>query len=284
MGAISSSFAQLKERVDRLAEKSQSIDEIVQVIKDVAEQTGLLALNASIIAAQAGEHGRAFSVVADQVSSLADRSHRSAREIAELILAVQGDTAAAVGAVEQGSAVVEHGVRRSRAADEVLNRIIDGTQHSSERVRQIADATERQTGDLKRVDQAVHEVREIVEGIDRSTHHQHASMGEIASSVERIRDLGNAVRLSTEEQRRGSRLITNGSTNLSSMASQMAEAIAAQGRSNQTIEGALRVFHDVAEETTRGVDAINQSVDMLSERAKRLEDAIGSFGEDETEG
>ncbi|MGH0028675.1 MAG: methyl-accepting chemotaxis protein, partial [Myxococcota bacterium] len=89
MGAIATAFGQLQDRVSRLARKSESIDAIVKVIKEVAEQTGLLSLNAAIIAAQAGEHGRAFSVVADQVSSLADRSHRSAREIADLIREVQ---------------------------------------------------------------------------------------------------------------------------------------------------------------------------------------------------
>jgi methyl-accepting chemotaxis protein len=106
MNKISSSFGSLEDSVKRLATKSQSIDEIVQVIQDVAEQTGLLSLNAAIIAAQAGEHGRAFSVVAEQVNELADRTHRSTREIADLIRTVQDDTSAAVNAVEEGSARV----------------------------------------------------------------------------------------------------------------------------------------------------------------------------------
>jgi methyl-accepting chemotaxis protein len=277
MGSIATSFKELQQRVDRLATKSQSIDEIVQVIKDVAEQTGLLALNASIIAARAGEHGLAFSVVAEQVSSLADRSHRSAREIADLIHAVQADTVQAVAAVDEGSAVVERGVERSQQAGEVLNRIIDGTRTSTERVREIANATVRQAEDLTRVDQAVHEVRGIVESIDRSAHQQHDATAEIALSVERVRELGSAVRQSTEEQRRGSHLITNASANLTQMAVQMAEALGEQDRSKEIIESTLRVFNDVSEETTRGVEAINASVATLSERAKQLEDEIGSF-------
>ena len=136
---------------------------------------------------------------------------------------------------------------------------------------------ELRTDDLVRVDQAVHEVREIVESIDRSTHHQHEATAEIAQSVERIRELGTAVRQSTEEQRRGSHRITNASSNLSHMATEMVESLSAQSRSNEIIESALRVFNDVSEETTRGVGAINASVATLSERAKQLEDEIGSF-------
>jgi methyl-accepting chemotaxis protein len=277
MGEIQVSFVQLSQRVERLAEKSQSIDEIVQVIKDVAEQTSLLALNASIIAAQAGEHGRAFSVVADQVSNLADRSHRSAKEIAELIGTVQEDTTAAVGAVEEGSAKVERGVQRSHVAGQVLIKIFESTQASTDRVREIVDATIGQADDLIRVDRAILEVREIVEEINRSAHDQHRATGEIADAVTNIRNLGIAVRQSTDEQRRGSRLITNSATNIAERVHEMAQALSAQSRGSETIQNALSVFNGVAEETTQGVESINQSVATLSERAKKLESEIGSF-------
>lgn len=280
MGEIQASFGQLSGRVTHLAEKSQSIDEIVQVIKDVAEQTSLLSLNASIIAAQAGEHGRAFSVVADQVSNLADRSHRSAREIAELIAAVQEDTNAAVGAVEVGSAKVERGVQRSNVAGEVLHKIIDATQASTDRVREIVDATISQSNDLERVDRAIIEVREIVDQINRATHDQNAATREIVQAVDNIRDLGTAVRQSTDEQRRGSRLITSSATNVTEMVSEIAQALSAQSRGSETIQSALRVFNGVSDETTRGVEAINQSVSTLSDRTKKLEGEIGRFRTD----
>ncbi len=140
MGEISSNFGQLEARISRLAEKSQAIDEIIQVIREVAEQTSLLSLNAAIIAAQAGEHGKPFSVVADQVKSLANRTQHSTEEIAELIRAVQAETAGAVSAVELGSAKVQRGVRRSNEAGEVLERIIEKSQKSTARVREISQA------------------------------------------------------------------------------------------------------------------------------------------------
>jgi methyl-accepting chemotaxis protein len=263
--------------VSRLAVKSQSIDEIVQVISGVAEQTGLLSLNAAIIAAQAGEHGKAFSVVAEQVSELADRTHRSAREIAELIQAVQEDTTAAVGAVEEGSARVERGVQRSRVAGEVLNQIIEKAEVSTNRVRQIVEATASQSNDLVRVDTAVCEVQEIVSQINQSTHDQHAATKEIAETVENIRNLGTAVRHSTEEQRRGSGLITRAANTITEMVSEIADSTNEQKASSEIIQRALQVFTSVTEETNRGAEAINTSVSTLSDRAKRLQAEIGRF-------
>ena len=277
MGEISSSFGHLRQRVARLADKSESIDEVVQVITGVAEQTGLLSLNAAIIAAQAGEHGTAFSVVADQVSALADRTRRSAHEIADLIDAIKEDTTAAVHAMQEGAAKVERGVERSHAAGEVLGQIIEKTEVSTNRVREIVESTARQSDDLERVDRAAREVQHIVRQINQSAHDQHAATGEIVEAVEHIRKLGGAVRGATEEQRRGSGHLTRAATHVAEMASEIAEATRAQQGSSEIIRHALRVFTEVAEETLRGAEEINASVAALSERATRLENEIDRF-------
>ncbi|MEM7409164.1 MAG: methyl-accepting chemotaxis protein [Myxococcota bacterium] len=280
MGEIQSSFSALERRVSRLADKSQSIEEIVQVIKDVADQTSLLSLNAAIIAAQSGEHGRAFSVVAEQVKGLADRTHHSAREITELIRAVQSDTETAVQAVGEGGTVVERGVQRSNVAGEVLSRILDKTRASTDHVRRIVEATERQALELDRVEQSLVEVRTIGRAIDQSTHDQQIATSEIADSVDNIRQLGMAVRDSTEEQRRGSSLITRAVSDFSNRVQQIAEATSAQAKSSETIQTALQVFTDVTEESKAGAEEINQGVAGLLERAARLESEIGRFKTD----
>jgi len=277
MSEISSSFGSLEQCVARLAEKSQSIDEIVQVIQDVAEQTGLLSLNAAIIAAQAGEHGRAFSVVAEQVNELADRTHRSTREIALLIRAVQDDTRAAVHAVGEGSSRVETGVRRSHTAGQVLDRILAKTSATSGRVRDIADATSQQSYGLQRLEEAIHAVERSVQGISQSTTEQNEATREIAQAIENIRNLGTAVRYSTEEQRRGSGLITKAASQVSEMVSQIAASTSDQTRSSESIEKTLRIFGDVSEETRRGAEAITANVATLLERAERLESEASRF-------
>jgi methyl-accepting chemotaxis protein len=109
MHEIRASFTALQEVIGELSHKSDSIGEIVQVIEGVAEETNLLSLNAAIIAAQANEHGKAFSVVASSVKSLAERTARSTREIALLIASVQEETRKAVDAMEENGKRVEKG-------------------------------------------------------------------------------------------------------------------------------------------------------------------------------
>lgn len=277
MKEIAVSFGQLEGSVSHLAQRSQSIDEIVQVISDVAEQTSLLSLNASIIAAQAGEHGKPFSVVADQVKSLANRTRRSTQEIAQLIRGIQDDTAAAVIAVDEGSAKVDTGVQRSNVAGIVLAKIIEKSELSTARVREIADATTNQRGDLERVEGAMNDVRQIVETINRSTRDQNRANMEIANAVQNIRELGENVRRSTSEQRQESSLITNAVNSVAEQLSQIAGATQAQTKSCETIHQALRVFREVMDETTGRTEAINEMVARLLERSRQLDQEIGRF-------
>jgi methyl-accepting chemotaxis protein len=277
MHEIATSFDQIQGSVTRLNEKSQAIDEILQVIGEVVEQTSMLSLNAAIIAAQAGEQGKAFSVVADEVSNLAARTHRSTREIADLIRAVQGETAAAVEAVAEGSDKVRRGVQRSDVAGDILRQISQKAQHSTERVREIVDATKRQSGDLERVDHAIHEVKEIVEQINHSAIDQHRSTTNIASAIAVIRPLGLEVRRSTEEQRKGSRMITNAMNRMTEMIREIAEATKSQASNSESIQHALQLFGEISEETTRRANDMNTMVSTLSQRSRKLEREIGRF-------
>jgi len=277
MNEISSSFGDLEESVSRLANNSKSIGEILQVIRDVAEQTSMLSLNASIIAAQAGEHGKAFSVVADEVNNLAGRTHRSTQEIAKLVQAVQDDTAAAVAAAEEGSAKVDKGVQRSNVAGKVLAKISEKSKSSTEMVHAIFEASTHQNRDLERVEQAMTEVKEIVAQINSSSLDQQKATGEIAKAVENIRSLGKGVKVSTDEQRRGSRLMTDSVTHVATMIEQIAEATQAQTKSSETIQHALQVFQDVTTESNRRAEELGTMVGTLSERCVRLERAVGRF-------
>jgi methyl-accepting chemotaxis protein len=277
MREISGSFHELEQSISRLAEKSASIDEILKVIRAVADRTSMLSLNASIIAAQAGEHGAAFSVVADEVNNLAQGTHRSTHEIEELIRAVQEDTAAAVAAAEEGAAKVGKGVRRSNEAGDVLKVISEKSQNSTQRVHEILDAASRQIEDLQQVDQAVAEVNRIVKRFDQSARDQQTATSEIAESIEKIRLLGLDVRRSTDEQRRGGSLITSAVDAVSELVSHIAEATQSQTKSSENIQNALQIFRDATSETDRRVEAINEMVATLSERAGSLEQEIGRF-------
>ena len=117
----------------------------------------------------------------------------------------------------------------------------------------------------------------MVEQINLSTRDQHRATTEIANAIEIIRSLGMGVRCSTDEQRQGSRLITNAMLSMSEMVAQIAEARKAQAGSSEAIEHSLHVFHDISEESTRRADSMNTMVSTLSQRSQKLEREMDRF-------
>ncbi len=277
MREIAASFGHLEGSVSRLNEKSQAIEAIIEVIDGVAEQTNQLSLNASIIAAQAGEHGKSFGVVANAVSAVSERTRRSTREIVEIIRAVQGEIASAVEAVASGSKKVEHGVQRSDFSGSILRQILEKSEKTSERVREIAEAAQRQSGDLQRVNLAIDEVKGIVEEIFNAMRDQQVAAEKISGAIETIRALGENVHRSTQEQRSGSRSISEAMLTVTEMIDGIAGATKAQTHSSTTLQGVIEVFQEtVAESITRAAE-MSQMVATLSQRSQKLEREIGRF-------
>ncbi|MEM1096027.1 MAG: methyl-accepting chemotaxis protein [Bacteroidota bacterium] len=131
--------------VERLGDASKQIGEIVSVINDIADQTNLLALNAAIEAARAGEQGRGFAVVADEVRKLAERTAAATRQIAEMIDSVQHETAQAVTSMARGREEVAEGLQLADQAGEALGLIVRDTNHMVDLITQIAAAAEEQS-------------------------------------------------------------------------------------------------------------------------------------------
>jgi methyl-accepting chemotaxis protein len=277
MHEIRASFTALQEVIGELSRKSDSIGEIVQVIEGVAEETNLLSLNAAIIAAQANEHGKAFSVVASSVKSLAERTARSTREIASLIASVQEETRKAVDAMEENGKRVEKGVGLSNQAGEGLRRIMESADQSAGMVREIVENSAVQGRDLAQVDRAMAEVKEIVTQIDRSIREQENASGEIAQATEKIRALGQQVKGSTEEQRNGSKLITRAMEKVMSMIEHILASTREQATQSERIRRALESFREVTVENARRADELGETVTSLSQRSNQLEREINRF-------
>jgi methyl-accepting chemotaxis protein len=277
MHEIRSSFTGLQDVIGELSRKSESIGEIVQVIDGVAEETNLLSLNAAIIAAQASEHGKAFSVVASSVKDLAERTARSTSEIASLVASVQQETRKAVEAMEENSARVEKGVGLSNQAGEGLRRIMESADQSAGMVREIVENSAVQGRDLAQVDRAMVEVKEIVAQIDRSIQEQKNASGEIAQSTEQIGALGQQVKGSTEEQRKGSKLITQAMEKVLSMIEHILASTREQATQSEQIRGALESFREVTIENARRAEDLGETVGSLSDRSSQLEREINRF-------
>ncbi|MBI5213043.1 MAG: methyl-accepting chemotaxis protein [Nitrospirae bacterium] len=142
---IAESVKESSQTIEKLGKGSQEIGEIVAVINDIADQTNLLALNAAIEAARAGEQGRGFAVVADEVRKLAERTSKATGEIAEKIKGIQVQSEASVEAMEKSSRDAEGGVNLAGEAAKALEEIVNATQKAMDMIQRIAVATEEQS-------------------------------------------------------------------------------------------------------------------------------------------
>jgi methyl-accepting chemotaxis protein len=172
MGAIRDRVSVIQDRILTLAESTQQIGEIVSTVNEIAEQSKLLALNASIEAARAGESGRSFSVVAGEMRSLAEQSKQATREVRQILMGIQEGTRAAVLAAEEGIAKVESGQRLVARSGELMEALAEVVQQSGDASRLIAHAS-RQQG------QGVSQVADAMVNIDRAVRATADGMGRL---------------------------------------------------------------------------------------------------------
>jgi twitching motility protein PilJ len=163
MNEIREQIQETSKRIKRLGESSQEIGEIVELISDITEQTNVLALNAAIQAASAGEAGRGFSVVAEEVQRLAERSSEATRQITAIVHTIQGDTHDAVAAMEHATQDVVNGARLSDAAGQALNEISTVSQNLAHLIEGISGDTQRQAEIARQVAATMQQILHITE-------------------------------------------------------------------------------------------------------------------------
>lgn len=182
MNRIAEVITQAAETVKELGSSSDKIGEIVQVIDDIADQTNLLALNAAIEAARAGEQGRGFAVVADEVRKLAERTTKATKEIASMIKEIQKDTNNAVVSMVKGTEEVNNGKQLAQKAGEALNQIISSSKEVVDNISQVAAASEEQSS-------AAEQISKNIESISSVTNQSAAGVQQIARAAEDLNNL-----------------------------------------------------------------------------------------------
>ncbi|MBI5655328.1 MAG: methyl-accepting chemotaxis protein [Geobacter sp.] len=180
MNRIAGRVHETARSVESLGSRSDQIGEIIGTIEDIADQTNLLALNAAIEAARAGEQGRGFAVVADEVRALAERTTKATREIGDMIKAIQSETRSAVTAMEEGVQEVESGTTEAARSGQSLQAILEQINTVTMQVNQIATAAEEQTATTGEITSNIHQITEIVQETARGAQESATAAGQLA--------------------------------------------------------------------------------------------------------
>ncbi|SNB44899.1 methyl-accepting chemotaxis protein [Geobacter sp. DSM 9736] len=189
MGRIADTVKKTAGTVTALGTRSEQIGAIIGTIEDIADQTNLLALNAAIEAARAGEQGRGFAVVADEVRALAERTTKATREIGDMIKAIQGETREAVKAMEEGVDQVEKGTESSRESGRALREILEQINDVSMQINQIATAAEEQTATTGEISSNILQISGVVQQTARGAEETSSAAAQLADQAQQLQNL-----------------------------------------------------------------------------------------------
>jgi len=187
MNEIRQQIQETSKRIKRLGESSQEIGEIVELISDITEQTNVLALNAAIQAASAGEAGRGFTVVAEEVQRLAERSGEATKQIGAIVKTIQTDTLDAVSAMEKSTQGVVEGAKLSDAAGQALAEIGDVSRRLSGLIETIAGAMQKQAQSATEVASSMQEILRVTQQTTDGTKLTATSVGQLATLAKELK-------------------------------------------------------------------------------------------------
>ncbi len=274
---LQGSFMTVTQAMKNLGKRSEEIGNILGVIDEVMEQTHLLALNAAIIAAQAGEQGKAFSVVAGEIRSLAEKTSVSTREIATLIDTVQQEVTRAVDLVNSQSSLVEETVKASEATASSFRRIQKSVQPAVMMTQEINRSIQEQSKGTASVLRSIEQLRDQAHQLSRATKEQSIGSDQILKAVNKIRALSDEVKRATREQSLGSSLIRKAMDKLTSSVGSVLNLTKNQKEAALGVESSVTAFRTISKENELLIKKASEKVEVLAQRAEEAGKEIAHF-------
>ncbi|HZV83333.1 MAG TPA: methyl-accepting chemotaxis protein [Geobacteraceae bacterium] len=230
----------------RLSENSSRIDSIINVINDITKRTNLLALNASIIAAQAGEYGKSFGVVADEIRNLSLQTGQSTGEITNIIEEILNESRAAAENVSKTKLLVQKGVSLGHNTGDSLNTIIDSANQSMEMTEEIKVATREQAQSVDLVTQSIEDVSAMTSKIFNVSKEQTNATRSIAQAIETIKQMAEEMVGATAQQVRGGKEIRHSVDGVAMMVHDIFQNLESRKEESITVVKELEVMRDVS--------------------------------------
>jgi methyl-accepting chemotaxis protein len=263
--------------LDELQKRVGQISQILNVIEDITERTNLLSLNAAIIAAQAGEQGAGFSVVAGEIRELADRTRGSTKEINAIIKAVQNGSREAVRSMKDGIAQVEGNVRLAQNASSSLEKILARANDSHDMASQISAALEEQASATRHLHEVTSRMNDHVAEINRATQEQARGTKLLAEESERVREIALQVRNSTDEQSTAGRGITVAMEEIAADVRRIRDLLEAQLGDMAKIAEASQTMLVISQRNEALSKDFESSMRSLVGSSKEFEQEVASF-------
>lgn len=277
MEDIRDSVNALSEKIHLLEQRSVEIGSIVHVIDELAQQTNLLSLNASILAAQAGEQGKAFAVIAEENKRLADRTSLATREIAALIAGVQAETRASVEMTGKGLATVDTGVQLVSRVKDAFSSILASSNVSTEMSRSIQLATTEEVKVIGQITDSIRQITEQIEHISRSIKDQNRGSSLIVEAAESVAAGSEHIRRSTQEQFQSNKQMLTVYENVSEQAGQITSSIHNQNQKSTEIVKNMEKIRMTTADLINSASEMDRSISALSNDARVLVHELQKF-------
>jgi methyl-accepting chemotaxis protein len=270
MEKIAAEVGHFEQVITRLDDQSKDIEKVLSVIDDVTDKTNLLSLNASILAAQAGEHGKGFSVVAAGIRALSEGATSSARDIARIVGMIQSQIREAVEAIHTGVKTVEEGKSLLFKTGQAMGETLEAAQQSAQMTALVEKAAEEQAVGLRQIQLAMENIRSMFEQVAKSTEEERRSSTLMLENIAEVKAVAELVRKGTGEHVAGTKAISKNLEMSRDNVSRVHQAAQHQLKTNEDIVGAvdqikrsgLAAIKDL-EELSRSFGALQNEVDAL---------------------
>lgn len=277
MDTLMSEVKQSSEIVSRLSGRSDDIEKMLKVVKDVTEQTNLLSLNAAILAAQAGEYGKSFSVVADEIRGLSDRTAVSTKEISNIVKTIQSEIADAAGAINSSMKIATESHTLVSKSGEDMGRALEAAQNSSAMAEAIERATEEQAKGLKQIAVSVENIRKMMEHTAKATQEQQTGTAHLLESVSDVKDAADIVKRGTEEEAAGIKAVSTNLELADERIKQIGEATSGYQKVNDSVAAAMEQMRAIGMTTVKDVEEVSISLTTLFNEIDLLKKEMSAF-------